>query len=270
MAAARQFAARRPAQQRLGVVFFNRPSSHDCARTRRATRRRSSGSRLTASLQGKRDLRRHGARHTPPRRPKALGASRDRALGRRRRRKQLAPAAAADAARTTKTRVVRAFGLRSRSYDGFVRCADLARHGRPGTRKPTSVHLATPVRRPGPPVRTRVPRQVPSLAPPATKADVRVARSPESPTRGSQHERSPPVSSVSTAKPLIGPGGSRLESGPRAGRRGLAAPLLGMAAFVVVRSAAARRGRGSPTSRAALVVRGHGRRARRVERDPTT
>ena len=159
MAAAREFAAQRPAQQRLGVVFFN--------------------SRVTLALPPTTDAGKISqALSTPP--PLATGtriydatalATRVLADARASARSvlllsdgadlgsDLAPGAVVDAARLTKTRIF-SVGLRSPQLRRLDAAQPGGRNGRPlrgGRRAPAGAA----VRRTGPTLRARVPRQLP-------------------------------------------------------------------------------------------------------------
>jgi tight adherence protein B len=119
MAAARRFAARRPPQQRLGVVFFNRRATRALAPTTDATKIAqalatppplATGTRIyDATALATRVL---AATNASARSVIVLSDGAD--VG-----SSLGPAAVVDAARHTKTRVF-SVGLRSRSYDGLT------------------------------------------------------------------------------------------------------------------------------------------------------
>jgi tight adherence protein B len=117
MAAARQFAARRPAQQRLGVVFFNRAATVALEPT---TDARKIADALASPPPLSKGTRIYDAASLAVRALGHAGVSAGSLVvlsdgadvG-----SHLAPAAVADAARHAKTRVF-TIGLRSRSYDG--------------------------------------------------------------------------------------------------------------------------------------------------------
>ena len=139
MAAARRFAERRPAQQRLGVVFFNR----DAAVALRPT---TDAARIAAVLASPPPLakgtRIYDATALAMRvlaRRQGLGGVGGRALRRRRRRQQREARLPWQTPRGTRRRAIFSVGLRSRSYDGST-LRDLARVRPAGAMpRPTSV-----------------------------------------------------------------------------------------------------------------------------------
>jgi tight adherence protein B len=119
MAAAREFAARRPAQERLGVVFFNRqvtevlPPTTDTGKITQALSTPpalASGTRIYDAVA----LATHVLADSGASARSVVLLSDGADLG-----SKLAPSAVADAARLTNTRIF-SVGLRDRSYDGMT------------------------------------------------------------------------------------------------------------------------------------------------------
>jgi tight adherence protein B len=233
MAAARQFAARRPAQQRLGVVFFNRNPTLALAPTTDSAKI----SRVLASppalAKGTRiydatALATRVLADTKATARAVLVLSDGADAG-----SSVAPAAVADAARKTKTRVF-SVGLRSRSYDGLT-LRELARSTDGRYAEADERQLANLFAGLGRRFGREYLVRYQSLAPLATQVDVRAGVAGVAGTAVAAYI-SPPFQPVEHGNGASRPAGF---SGSDAGlwlAGALAALLLGTAAFVVVRS----------------------------------